>query len=275
LLFNFALEYAIKRVQVNQDGLTLNGMHLLLAYADDVNILGGSVHTVKENAEALVVATKETELEVNADKTKYMVMSRDRNAGRGHSVKIDNSSIERVEEFKYLGTTITDQNSIQEEIKIRLKLGNACYHSVQNLLSSRLLFKNLKIKIYRTIILPLVLYGCETWSLTLREERMLRVFENRVLRKVFGPKRDKVTGEWRKLRKEQLNDLYSLPNIVRVVKSRRMGWAGHVARMGEDRGVHRVLVGKPEAKRPLGRTRRRWEDNIKMDLQEVGGGRGD
>jgi len=108
LIFNFALEYAIKRVQVNQAGLLLNGTHQLLAYADDVNILGGSVHTVKENAEALVVATKEIGLEVNSDKMKYMVMSRDRNAGRGHSVKIDTSYIERVEEFKYLGTTITD-----------------------------------------------------------------------------------------------------------------------------------------------------------------------
>jgi len=140
LLFNFALQYAIKRVQVNQDGLTLNGTHQLLVYAND-NILGGSVHALKENEEALVVATKEIGLEVNADKTKYMVMSRDRNAGRGHSVKIDNTSIERVEEFKYLGTTITEQNSIQEEIKSKLKLGNACYHSVQNVLSSRLLSK--------------------------------------------------------------------------------------------------------------------------------------
>ena len=104
----------------------------------------------------------------------------------------------------------------------------------------------LKIKIYRTIILPAVLYGCETWSLTLREERRLRVFENRVLRIVFGPKRDEVTGEWRKLHNVELSDLYSLPNIVRVVKSRRMRWAGHVARIGQVRGVHRVLVGKPE-----------------------------
>ena len=100
------------------------------------------------------------------------------------------------------------------------------------------------------------------------------MFENRVLRRVFGPKRDEVTGEWRKLHNEELNDLYSLTNIVRLVKSRRMRWAGHVARMGEDRGVHRVLVGKVEGKRPLGRPRRRWEDNIKMDLQDVGG-RGD
>jgi hypothetical protein len=140
--------------------------------------LGGSVHTVKENAETLVVASKENGIEVNADKTKYMVMSRDQNAGRNDSVETDNSFIERVEEFKYLGTTLTDQNSIQEEIKSRLKLGNACYNSVQNLLFSRLLSKNLKIKVYRTIILPVVLYGCEAWSLTLREERRLRVFEN-------------------------------------------------------------------------------------------------
>ena len=95
---------------------------------------------------------------------------------------------------------------------------NACYYSVQNLLSSRLLSKKLKNKIYRTIILPVVLYGCETWSLTLREKRRLRVFENRMLRRVFGPKRDEVTGEWRKLHNEELSDLYSLPNIVRVLK---------------------------------------------------------
>ena len=101
------------------------------------------------------------------------------------------------------------------------------------------------------------------------------VVVNRVLRRVFGPKRDEVTGEWRKLHNEELSDLYSLPNIVRVVKSRRMRWAGHVAHMGEGRGVHRVLVGKPERKRPLGRPRPRWEDNIKMDLKEVGGSCGD
>jgi len=220
LLFNFALEYAIKRVQVNQDGLKLNGTHQILAYGDDVNILGGSAHTLKENAEAILVATKEIGLEVNADKTKFMIMSLDRNAGRGQSVKIDNSPIERVEVFKYFGSTLTDQNSIQEEIKSRLTLGNACCYSVQNLLSSRLLSKNLKIKIYSTIILPVVLYGCETWSLLLREERRLRVFENRVLRRLFGPKRNEVTGEWRKLHNEELNDLYSLPNIARVVKSK-------------------------------------------------------
>ena len=112
-------------------------------------------------------------------------------------------------------------------------------------------------------------YGCETWSLTLREERKLRVSENMVLRRIFGLRSDEVTGEWRRLHNEELNDLYSSPNIVRVIKSRRMRWAGHVARMGEEMGVYRVLVGKPEGKRPLGSPRRRRVDNIRMDLQEV------
>jgi len=136
-------------------------------------------------------------MEISEDKTKYMVMSRDQNAGRNHSVRINNSNFERVEEFKYLGTTLTNQNSIPEEIKSRLRLGIACYHSVQNTLFSRLLSKNLKIKIYRTIILPVVLYGCETWSLTLRDKRKLRVFENRALRRIFGPRWYEVTGNGR------------------------------------------------------------------------------
>ena len=135
-----------------------------------------------------------------------------------------------------------------------------------------MLSKNLKIKIYITIILPVILYECETWSLTLREERRLRVFENTVLRIIFGPEREEVKGELRKLHNEELNDLHNSHNIVRVIKSRIKRRAGHVARMGEGRGVYRVLVGKPEGKGPLGRPRRRGEDNIKMDLQEVGCG---
>jgi hypothetical protein len=135
-------------------------------------------------------------------------------------------------------------------------------------LSSRLISKNLKIKIYRTVILPVVLYECDTWSLTLGEENGLRVFENRVLRRIFRPKREE-DGSWRKLHNDELHSLYPSPNIIRVIKSRRMRWARHVARMREGRGVYRVLVGRPECKRPLGRPRRRWEGNIKMDLREI------
>ena len=143
---------------------------------------------------------------------------------------------------------------------------------MHHLLSSSLLFKNLKINIYRTKILPFVLYECETWSLTMREECRLRVFENRVLKRMFGPKRDDVTREWRKLHNVELNDFYFGPNIVRVIISRIIRWAGNVAHMGEWRCVYRVLVGKPDGKRLFGRPRLRLKDNIKLDLQELGCG---
>jgi hypothetical protein len=113
--------------------------------------------------------------------------------------------------------------------------------------------KNKKIRVYRTVVLRVVLYGCKTWSLTLREEQRLRAFENRVLRRIFGPKRDETTGEWRRLHNEELNDLYLSPNSIRVINSRKMRWTGHVARVGENRGAYRILVGRPS---------QRWEDYI-------------
>jgi hypothetical protein len=218
------------------------------------------------------VSSKEIELEVNADKTKYMVLSQYQNTGRSHNIKIDKSSLEMVEEFKYLVTTLTNKNSSQEDVKTRLKSGNACYHLVQNLSSSCLLSKNTKIKIYRSVILHVVLHWYETWLLALREERRLRVFEKRVVRRIFGPKRDKVTRERRKLHIEELKDLHSSSIIVLVIKSSRMRWAGMQHIWGEREVVDRVLVGKPEGKRPLGRLRRGWEDNIQGGLQEVGCG---
>jgi hypothetical protein len=130
--------------------------------------------------------------------------------------------------------------------------------------------KNVKVRIYKTIILPVVPYGCETWSLRLKEECKLSVFENRVLRRIFGPKRNGVTGGWRKLYNEGLHNLYSSPSIIRIIKSRRIRWVEHVARIGEKRNVYRLLVGKPEGNRPLGRPRRRWIDNINMDLLKIG-----
>ena len=188
-------------------------------------------------------------------------------------MKTDSSSFERVEEFRYLGKNLTNENSIQDEIKSILMSGNASYRSVENLLSSSFLSRNLKIKIYRTIIIPFVLYGCETWSLTLWEERRLRVFENRVLRRICGPKRDEVTGEWRKLHNEELNDLYCSPNNARVIKSRRMIWAWHVARMGWGGACTGFWWRNLRERYHLGRPWCRWENNIKMDLQEVGCGR--
>ena len=184
---------------------------------------------------------------------------------QNHNIKIINKSFERVKQFRYFWTTQTNQNYIHEEIRKRLKSGIACYHLVQNLVSSTLPFKNIKIKIYITIILPALLYGCETWPFTLREEHWLGAFENRGLRNTLGPERDEVTGEWRKLQNEKLNDLYCTSNIIWLIKSGRVRWAGHVAHT-----VYRVLVGRPEGMRQLGSPR--WVNNIKMDLQKVGKG---
>jgi hypothetical protein len=185
---------------------------------------------------------------VNPEKTKYILMSRSQKIGQKYSIKIANRSFEDVAKFRYLGTTLTDQNHMHEEINSRLNSGNACYHSVQSLLSSRLLSRNLKVKIYKTIILPVVLYGCETWSLTRREEHRLRVFENRVLRRIFGRKWDEVTGEWRKLHNGELHNLYSSPDIIRQIKSRRMRVGGACGTHGRGEKCVQGFGGKAPGK---------------------------
>ena len=160
------------------------------------------------NSRILIVTSKEIGLEVNADKTKYMVMSRDQKAGRSHSIENDDSSYEMLEDCG-CGNNLKEWKFC--EIKSRLNSKNTCSHWVQNIFSSHLLAKNMEIMVYRTIILPVVWCGCESWSLTMREESRIRMSENRVLRRIFGPTRDKVTGKWRRLHYEELYDLYSSP----------------------------------------------------------------
>jgi hypothetical protein len=147
-----------------------------------------------------------------------------------------------------VGTTVTNQNCIHTEIKSRLNLGNACYHYLRSLFSSSRLIKNIEIKIYKAIILSVVLYGCENWPLTLEKQHRLRVFEYRVLRSIFGPKGEQGAGGWRRLYAVEHHNLYASLNIIRVIKFRRMRWAGYVARMAEMRNAYSILNGKPEAK---------------------------
>jgi hypothetical protein len=206
---------------------------------------------------------EEVGLKINVDKTKYMLLSHHQNVGQNWDIKIANRSFENVSQFKYLGMTVTNQNLIQEEIKRTLNYDNACYHSVQVLLSSHLL---------STIILPVVLYGCKNWSLTLREDYRVRVFENMVLRRIFGVKRDEVTGGLRKLHNKEFHDMYSLSNIIRMIKSRRMRGSEHIARMGEKRGAHTDYSDHTAPHTCIERQRCRWVDIIKMDLEGIGWG---
>ena len=156
-----------------------------------------------------------------------------------------------MEQSKYLGTTLTNQNSIHEEIKNRSKSGNVCYPSLQNPLSSSFLSTNINTKIFRTLILPVVFYGCKAWSLTLGEEHGLRAFENMVLRTIFRLKRDEVTGEWSRIHNGEVYNLYSLSNIIRKIKLRRIRWDGHIERLWEMRDTYKVLVGRPKERNYL------------------------
>jgi hypothetical protein len=166
------LKYAIRKVQENQVGLKFNGTHQLLAYVDEMNLLGDNIDTIKKNTETLIDVSKQVGLEIDAQKTMYILLSRQQNAGQNRNIKIANRSFENVSQFKYLGTTVTNQDFIQEEIKRRLVLV-----MLPTIPSSHLLSKNLNMRIYvyKTIILPVVLYVYEPWSLTLREEHRLRV----------------------------------------------------------------------------------------------------
>ena len=179
-------------------------------------------------------------------------------------IKIGSNSNEKVKTFKYLGSLLTNQNCIQEEIKYRLSR-KCVIIQFKHFLLQEFSLRISTFKIYKTIILPVGLYGCETWSLTLREECRVRVFESRILRLIFGLKRD-TNGDWRRLHNEELHSLYRSPNIVRVIEPRRFRWTGHVDKMEEGKSAFKIFTGK----RPLARPRGRWENNIRMDLKEIG-----
>ena len=173
-----------------------------------------------------------------------------------HKIMISNITFEMMEQFKYFGTTLTNQIPFMKKLSADWNQGMLVIILCRIFVFQFAIQKH-KIKTYRTVILPVVSYGYETWSLTLREKRRISVFENRLLRRIFEPKRQEVTGEWRRVSNEKLYFLYSSPNIVQVIEPRRMRWAGDVVRMGGRRGAYRVLVGKPEGRTPLGVSRHR------------------
>ncbi|KAJ4448105.1 hypothetical protein ANN_10117 [Periplaneta americana] len=251
--------YGSKTLKITLNNLSFEEMEKLLEASKDQNIV--------RNGDIKIEHLSFEEME------KLLEASKDQNIVRNGDIKIEHLSFEEVEKLKYLGATVTNLALLvwcqlgQWPLSLLPRFGTTPVVCRRN--------ERRRVSGYGSIfyILPLREHAVQTKAILgelVRDEEGLRVFENKVLRKIFGAKRDEVTGEWRKLHNTELHALYSSPYIIRNIKSRRLRWAGHVARMGESRNAYSVLVGRPEVKRPLGRPRRRWEDNIKMDLREVG-----
>ena len=236
-----------------------------LAYADDVDLMGKGFIARDRQLLNFKTAAARVGLEMNESKTKVMKISR---AGREEVfIDLGGSMLEVVDTFKYLGSTITTDNDIKEEISIRIAAASRCSWALGKILQSRILSRKTKLQAHMSIIRPIATYGCESWSLTQHMEHRLVVFENTILRRIYGPVRDNDTGEWRRRHNIELRELSQLPPITSYIRAQRLRWAGHVARMRDGSLVKSIAQGEPHGRRPVGRPRRRWRDNIRQDME--------
>lgn len=269
VLFNLALEHIIRKVLLIDGGVELNGKHKIVGYADDLAILGQSEREVVKMTEKLEEEGKGVGLRISHEKTEYLHMKRykDRSTKR-KDLHVNGITYKGVDKFKYLGCTITDTNRREDEIDIRIVNALRCTAALHKVLVSKLLSRSTKIRIYKTVIRPILMYGCETWTLTLKEENKLLVAERKILRKILGPTIGE-DGEWRQRYNREIENIVSEPNIIGEIKSSRLRWLGHVERMGEDRAVRKAYLGQPSGRRPVGRPRYRWKDEVAKDLKEL------
>lgn len=227
VLFNIALHKVIREMAIDLNGTIINKESQVIAYADDINIMGRTKRAVRENYETLKEKGKNVGLDINITKTKAMENKTERRIGQNWSIGDDN--IEVVEDFSYLGSIINNENNMAQEIRHRLIKGNKALYALNNIFKSKLVNKNTKTLIYKTLIRPVITYGCETWTLTNKTEEMLAVFERKILRKIYGPVNE--NGLWRIRYNYELKQLYKDVNIVDYVKIQRLRWAGYVERM--------------------------------------------
>ena len=206
-------------------------------------------------------------LEINAEKTKYMRMSVEERNRKGNNFEIGNESFERVSSFIYLGTEVNNKNSINQEIQRRLIAGNRAFYANINLLKSRMLSRKTKLKIYRTLIRPVVTYGAETWNLFAADVSKLRVFERKIVRRIYGPIFE--NGNWRIRNNLEIEEILDHEDIARFIKSQRLRWLGHVERMSESRATKRVYRASMTGRRKQGRPRNRWKDEVERDLNSI------
>lgn len=267
-LFNIAIEGALQKIKNLKRGVKLGIDLNILAFADDVVILSERMGDLSMLAEIFIEECRTVGLELNEEKTKIINFGRNAN-NRNVEVKIANYSIGCTDSFKYLGVTVNSSNLEDVEIQTKLVNANKCFGACHTLLSSRLLSKCTKIRIYKTIIQPVLMYGSETWILTKRNESRLIVFENKVLRKIFGPINDE--GVWRIRKNRELRTLYQDPDIIALIKSNRISWLGHVLRRDEGTRLKEIYQAVPAGRRPLGRPKIRWDDQVREDVTKCGG----
>ena len=271
LLFNIALEGAIRRAGVQRSGTIITKSHMLLGFADDIDIIGVNRKAMEEAYSSLKREAARIGLIINSAKTKYMVAGRERGSpsGVGTVVVIDGDTFEVVDEFVYLGTMVTCDNDVSREVKRRIAAANRAFYGLRSQLRSRSLHVRSKLALYKTLILPVALYGHEAWTLRESDRRALGVFERKVLRSILGGKLEE--GVWRRRMNHELYQVYKDADIVKRIKHGRLQWAGHVARMPEERSAKIIFSRDPDRGRRLrGRPRTRW-----MSEQRVSGKTGE
>ncbi|KAL4100675.1 hypothetical protein QTP88_020709 [Uroleucon formosanum] len=264
-LFNLALEKAMREVWDGRK-MEICGERVILAYADDIVVMGETRDEVMNTASKLLKASKTIGLRVNEEKTKYLMVAR-RSPNTDH-ITVDDYSFKKVEVFKYLGVNINSNNDMHEEINDRIACGNRCYYSIMRLLKSKLLSRNSKTLLYHSYLRPIITYASETWSLTKGDSKRLMTFERKVLRNIYGPKFDAESQTYERRNNQELQELYNRPNIIAYIRSKRLEWFGHVWR-ADGQVIKEVLINTINKKRPLGRPRTRWVDVIAQDIKNI------
>ncbi|KAI5739997.1 hypothetical protein M8J77_026070 [Diaphorina citri] len=265
-LFNIAIEGALQKVKNTRGGVEIGKVINILAFADDVVIIAENLNDLKELTKVLIKETSEVGLKINETKTKFMHVKRNKEDSPSH-ITIDNYKFESVSSFKYLGVTLTQDHQEDIEIQARLNAANRSFHASKKLMSSKLLSRCSKIKLYKTIIRPILTYGSENWIMTKKTEKKIITFENKILRKIYGPTLE--NGIWRIKHNKEIRDLYNQPDIVAEVKRGRLRWMGHIIRREEESNVKSVWKNQPDGRRPRGRPKKRWWDVVKEDIEKI------
>lgn len=264
LLFNITLEKVIQDLWQDREMVCK-----LLAYADDIALIGNNQSEIEEYFKIIEERAHQVGLVINQEKTKYMIIQKNEINHTSRTVNINNKEFEVVSNFKYLGININERNQIEHEINARLNNANRSFYSMHKILKSKSVTQNTKVKIYRSIIQPVVLYAAETWPLKTNIIQRVQSFENKVLRKIYGPTFDTQLNLWRIKKNRELYALYKHPIISNIIKSKILQWAGHVARADDSSNIKRSLLLEYHEPRAVGRPRKKWEDGVRSIMHSI------